>query len=86
VTLDVARELPRFERPVLIAWTPEDRSFPLRLGERLAAAFPDARLVTIPDSRVFVAEDAPDACADAIAAFVTGATEPRPRSAEQPAG
>ena len=70
VTMEVARELHRVEIPVLVLWTPEDRSFPLSLGERLTAALPRARLETVSDSRVFVSEDRPEALADAIERFV----------------
>jgi pimeloyl-ACP methyl ester carboxylesterase len=66
---DVATRLPEFERPVLIAWAPEDRFFRIALGERLAATFPDARLVRIPDARTFVALDQPELLAAEIASF-----------------
>ena len=46
----MATRLPKFDRPVLIAWAPEDRFFKVALGERLATTFPDARLVRIPDA------------------------------------
>lgn len=71
--LDAGRALPDFARPVLIAWAPADRLlFPLRYGERLAAAFPDARLVTIAGSRTFIPEDQPAALVAAIAGFLAG--------------
>jgi pimeloyl-ACP methyl ester carboxylesterase len=66
---DVATRLPRFDRPVLIAWAPEDRFFKIRLGERLAETFPDARLVRFPDARTFVALDQPGRLAEEIASF-----------------
>jgi pimeloyl-ACP methyl ester carboxylesterase len=66
---DVATRLHRFDRPVLIAWAPEDRFFKIRLGERLAETFPDARLVRFPDARTFVALDQPERLADEIASF-----------------
>lgn len=71
VTLEVARELPRFTRPVLLAWSPENRFFPMELAHRLARAFPDARVVSIPDAGLFSAEDNPDAVARAIADFMS---------------
>jgi pimeloyl-ACP methyl ester carboxylesterase len=70
VTLQVARELHRFPRPVLIAWTPEDRLFPMALAHRLAGVFPDARVIEIADSHAFVPEDNPRALAGAIESFV----------------
>jgi pimeloyl-ACP methyl ester carboxylesterase len=65
-TIAAAERFGAFDKPVLIAWAPEDRSFKLRYAERLAAAFPQARLVTIPDSRTFVPEDQPDRLAELI--------------------
>jgi len=68
---DVATRLDRFDRPVLLAWAPEDRFFKIRLGERLAKTFPDARLVRIPDARTFVALDQAERLADEIGSFAT---------------
>jgi pimeloyl-ACP methyl ester carboxylesterase len=70
VTMEVARRLPSVRMPALVVWTPEDRSFPLSLGERLADALPEARLELVPDALVFVSEDRPEALADAIERFV----------------
>jgi len=69
-TLAAAERFGDFEQPVLIVWAQEDRVFPPRFGERLAAAFPNARLVTVADSRAFVPEDQPELLADAIREFV----------------
>lgn len=69
---DVATRLDRFDRPVLLAWAPEDRFFKIGLGERLAQTFPDARLVRIPDARTFVALDQPERLAEEIASFAAG--------------
>lgn len=70
VTLQVAKELSAFDRPVLLLWTPEDRFFPVSLAERLMADFPNARLEQIADAHVFIAEDQPDRVAREIARFV----------------
>ena len=67
--VNVAPRLKSFERPVLLAWARDDKFFKLELGERLAAAFPNARLELMDDSRTFVPEDQPDRLADLIAAF-----------------
>jgi pimeloyl-ACP methyl ester carboxylesterase len=67
--LEAAGRLKSFERPVLIVWARDDRFFKLDLGERLAAAFPNARLEVIDDSRTFVPEDQPDRLVELIAAF-----------------
>jgi pimeloyl-ACP methyl ester carboxylesterase len=67
---EVGSRLGRFDRPVLLCWAPEDRFFKIAHARRLAATFPDARLVEIPDARTFVSLDQPDRLADEIAAFV----------------
>ncbi len=68
-TLDAARDLPRFTRPVLLAWATEDRLFPMRLAHRLAAALPAATLVQVEDSYTFVPEDQPAELARRIVEF-----------------
>ncbi len=69
-TLAASSNLGHFTRPVLIAWSPEDRVFPMKLGERLSHAFPNARLERIEDSYAFVPEDQPQRLAELIAAFM----------------
>jgi pimeloyl-ACP methyl ester carboxylesterase len=64
--LDNTARLHDFDRPVLIAWAPEDRFFPLEHARRLAAVFKDARLVEIPDSCTFVSRDQPEPLAALI--------------------
>ena len=71
-TLRAATSFSAFDRPVLVAWGEEDLFFPLRYAERLAAAFPDARLERIPGSRTFVPEDRPDALAELVRDFARG--------------
>jgi pimeloyl-ACP methyl ester carboxylesterase len=66
VTLDAARRLPGFEKPVLMAWAPDDKLFPLELAQRLAAAIPGARVETIERSRAFSMVDQPDRLAALI--------------------
>jgi pimeloyl-ACP methyl ester carboxylesterase len=66
VTLDAARRLPAFGKPVLLAWAPDDTLFPLELARRLAAEVPGARLETIERSRAFSMVDQPDRLADLI--------------------
>jgi pimeloyl-ACP methyl ester carboxylesterase len=67
--LDNAARLSEFDRPVLLAWAPEDRFFPLDHARRLAAIFPDARLVEVPDAYAFVSLDQPERLAALIAEF-----------------
>jgi pimeloyl-ACP methyl ester carboxylesterase len=64
--LDNTALLHDFDRPVLLAWAPEDRFFPLQHARRLAAIFPDSRLVEVPDSYTFVALDQPERLATLI--------------------
>jgi pimeloyl-ACP methyl ester carboxylesterase len=68
-TLAAARQLPRFTKPVLLAWAAEDRLFPLQLAHRLAALLPDATVVPIPDSYTFVPEDQPELLARLVVDF-----------------
>lgn len=69
-TREAADRLHAFDRPALIAWSKEDRFFPARHGEELAASLPDARLAWIEDSYTFSAEDQPERLAELIAGFV----------------
>jgi len=69
-TLEAAEKLRGTELPVLLAWAPGDRIFPLKYAERLAAAMPNARIVEIPDASTFVPLDQPKRLAEEIAAFV----------------
>lgn len=69
-TRAAADKLSGFDRPVLIAWAPDDRFFPFAHAERLARDFPDARLERVEDSRTFVPEDRPERLAALIAEFV----------------
>lgn len=68
--IQAGAKLPGFDKPVLVAWAPDDRFFKWELGERLAAAFPDARMVRIEDSYAFVPEDQPERTAEVIRDFV----------------
>jgi pimeloyl-ACP methyl ester carboxylesterase len=71
-TLAAAERFGDFDKPVLIAWAPEDRFFKQRYAERLAAAFPNARLESIEDSYTFVPIDQPERTAELVAAFAAG--------------
>jgi pimeloyl-ACP methyl ester carboxylesterase len=68
-TLDAAEKLRGSEFPLLLAWAPGDRFFPIRYAERLAEEVGGAKLVRIPDSATFVPFDQPDRVATAIAEF-----------------
>lgn len=70
-TLTAASRFGDFARPVLIAWSEQDRFFPIAHAERLAGDFPGARIEWIPGARTFSAEDQPVRLATAIADFVS---------------
>jgi pimeloyl-ACP methyl ester carboxylesterase len=68
-TEEAATKLSAFAKPVLIAWSREDRFFPTAHAERLAGLFPDARLEWIDDAYTFSAEDQPERLAELIGSF-----------------
>jgi pimeloyl-ACP methyl ester carboxylesterase len=68
-TLQAATRFAEVKQPVLLAWAPADRFFTFRYAERLAAAFPNARLERIEDSFTFVPIDQPRRTAELIASF-----------------
>ncbi len=69
-TLDAAAKLGTFPGPALLVWGDADRFFPIEDARRLAAAFGDAALVTVPGGKTFVPLDHPEAVAEAIGAFL----------------
>jgi pimeloyl-ACP methyl ester carboxylesterase len=71
VLLEWAERNRSFTGPVLVAWAEEDRVMPADHGRRLAALYPQGRLVTIPDSYTLVPEDQPAALTAAMRAFLT---------------
>ena len=71
-----AGRLAAFERPVLIAWATEDKIMPREHGPRLAALFPDARLVEVEDSYTLIPEDQPGPLARLIREFVPAPAVP----------
>jgi pimeloyl-ACP methyl ester carboxylesterase len=71
-TLEAAEKLRSSDLPLLLAWSPKDRVFPLRYAERLAGEVPDSALVEIPEAGTFVPFDQPERVANEIAAFVEG--------------
>jgi pimeloyl-ACP methyl ester carboxylesterase len=76
-TIAAAEQLRESELRVLLAWAVDDRMFPLRFAERLAAMIPGARIAQIADSRAFVPEDQPERLAELIAGFVREAATQR---------
>ncbi|MEV0144360.1 MULTISPECIES: alpha/beta hydrolase [unclassified Nonomuraea] len=71
VLLEWAERMRAFDRPVLVVWAAEDRLMPREHGRRLAALFPDARLVEIGDSYTLIPEDRPEALVESLRDFLT---------------
>jgi pimeloyl-ACP methyl ester carboxylesterase len=69
-TLEAAQKLRGSELPILFAWAPGDKLFPLSYAERLASEAGNARIVEIPDANTFVALDQPRRLAEEIAGFL----------------
>lgn len=79
-TTAAAKAFGDFDRPVLLAWSADDRFFPTRHAHRLAADFPDARIEWISDARTLSPEDQPEPLATAITSFVHEARLPADNS------
>lgn len=69
-TLAAAELLPKFDKPVLLAWATQDKVFPMSLATRLTEVLPQATIVEIADSYTFVPEDQPTELARLIVEFV----------------
>src|SRR5215211_4310102 len=69
-TQEAAKKLAGVEAPALLLWAPDDPFFPDSHADRLAELIPDARVVTVEDSKAFVSEDQPERTARAIADFM----------------
>jgi pimeloyl-ACP methyl ester carboxylesterase len=72
-TLEAAERLRNSDLPVLLAWAPGDRLFPLKYAERLASDTPNARIAEIADAKTFVPIDQPQRVAEEIAGFAAPA-------------
>ena len=59
-----------FTGPVTLVWAIDDPMFPLEHARRLAADFPNSRLIEIPESLTYVMLDAPGPLAEAISSTV----------------
>jgi pimeloyl-ACP methyl ester carboxylesterase len=70
-TLEAAAKLRDSNLPILLAWAPGDRFFPLKYAERLVSEAGNAKIVQIPDAKTFVPLDQPQRLADEIAAFAS---------------
>lgn len=72
-TLEAATKLRGSQLPILLAWAPGDRYFPISYAERLAGEAGNARIVPIDGAKTFVALDQPQRLADEIAQFAKSA-------------
>ena len=68
--VDAAAAIPAFDRPVLLIWGESDGFFPMAHAHRLASAFPEASLLSVPGAKTWVPVDNPAAVSDGIAGFV----------------
>jgi pimeloyl-ACP methyl ester carboxylesterase len=68
-TLEAAAKLQGSQLPILLAWAPGDKYFPISYAQRLASEAGNARIVTIPEAKTFVALDQPERLAEEIAQF-----------------
>lgn len=67
-----------FTKPVLVVWADRDPMMPAEHGPRLAAHYPNARLVVVEDSATLVAEDQPERLAHLLSSFARGLPVPEP--------
>ncbi|SEQ00359.1 Pimeloyl-ACP methyl ester carboxylesterase [Solimonas aquatica] len=69
-TLQAAHSFAGFRAPVLIAWSRQDRFFPLTHARRLQQHFPQARLMLVDDAYTFSAIDNPGQLAQHLEVFL----------------
>ena len=72
-TTDVVDQLDRISDPTLVLWGENDEWLAPPTGDRLAAAIPGARQVTIAEAGHFLTEDNPHDVADALLRFLGSA-------------
>jgi pimeloyl-ACP methyl ester carboxylesterase len=73
LTMRASAAFSRFDRPVLVAWSKDDRLFSRRLADRLVKDFPKAKLELIDDAYTFSPLDQPKALAERIGTFLESA-------------
>jgi phosphomannomutase len=68
---NLARDLPFVEAPILILWGERaSKTSPLEKAQEFLRLAKDARLVVLPDSGILPLEEEPEACYEAIEAFI----------------
>ena len=80
---ELERAIGSVQAPVLLLADPRDTLVPIDTARRLARALPDARLQLVHGAGHHLPRRAPDAVADAIAAFLAATEEPARRSQER---
>jgi len=73
LTLEAAKHFDKFNKPVLIAWSHEDRLFPIEHANKLHQQFHNSKLVFIEDSYTFSGIDNPNQLTNEIRIFLKGA-------------
>ena len=73
-TLAAAERLRDFDRPVLLAWAPEDKYFKVKLAERLMERLSQGRLELIEDSWTFMPFDQPERLSELVREFILSPT------------
>lgn len=68
-TLEAAERLRGSQLPILLAWAPGDRFFPISYADRLMTEVGNARLVRVPNAKTFVPLDQPEFLAKEISHF-----------------
>lgn len=69
-TLEAIDKLKSYERPILLAWSRDDKWFPASFAERLDGDLPNSRIEWIDDAYTFSMEDQPARLAELVAGFV----------------
>jgi pimeloyl-ACP methyl ester carboxylesterase len=70
-TEEAAMRLRDSQLPLLLAWAPGDKYFPISYAERLSNEAGNAKLVRIPGAKTFLALDQPARLAEEIAEFAS---------------
>lgn len=71
--LELSQRWGEFDRPVLVVWAAQDAMMPAEHGPRLAALYPDARLIVLEECATLIGEDQPEKFAALLTDFVTSA-------------
>lgn len=67
---EIVAEIPKLERPTLVAWGMRDRVFPPMLLEFWRSVYPHAEVLELPEGRHYIQEDEPEAITDRLIRFL----------------